>query len=60
MPAERIVEGRWGDPNNLFADYMDRAAASFNGSLYIGTGNEVTGGQILQILNPLYLPLLLK
>ena len=57
---ERIVEGGWGDPNNKNADYFDKAAVSFNGSLYIGTGNDVTGGQIWQMLHSVYLPLVVR
>ncbi|MBI5032933.1 MAG: hypothetical protein HZB51_20625 [Chloroflexi bacterium] len=59
-PWRRIVEGGWGDPNNKNADYFDKAAVHFNGSLYIGTGNDVVGGQIWQMLHPLYLPLVIK
>jgi hypothetical protein len=33
---------------------------SFNGSLYIGTGNDVTGGQIWQMLDQLYVPLIVQ
>ena len=57
---QRIVQGGWGDANNKIADYFDKAHMSFNGSLYIGTGNDVTGGQIWQMLDQLYLPLVIR
>ena len=57
---QRIVQGGWGDAHNKIADYFDKAHVSFNGSLYIGTGNDVTGGQIWQMLDQLYLPLIIR
>ena len=55
-----MMQGGWGDANNKNADYFDKAAASFNNSLYIGTGNDVVGGQIWQVLRQLYLPLIMR
>jgi hypothetical protein len=45
-PDQRIVQGGWGDRNNMVADYFDKAAANFKDSLFIGTVNDVAGGQI--------------
>ena len=56
----RILQYGWGDANNKNADYFDKAMVMFNNSLYIGTGNDVTGGQIWQMLPQLYLPLIMR
>lgn len=56
----RILQGGWGDANNKNADYFDKAAVSFNNSLYIGAGNDVVGGQVWQMLRQLYLPLIMR
>ncbi|MBI5032935.1 MAG: PQQ-like beta-propeller repeat protein [Chloroflexi bacterium] len=56
----RVMQGGWGDANNKNADYFDKAAVTFNNSLYIGTGNDVTGGQIWLMLRQLYLPLIMR
>jgi hypothetical protein len=56
----RLMQGGWGDGNNWNADYLDKAAVAFNQSLYIGTGNDVTGGQIWQKLHTIYLPLVIR
>jgi hypothetical protein len=54
---ERISSGGWGDAYNAYADYFDKSAAAFNGSLYIGTSNLVEGGEVWQRLHTSYLPL---
>ncbi len=51
-----VIQGGWGDSNSINADYLDKAAVGFNGSLYIGNGNDITGGQIWQMLRVVYLP----
>ena len=56
----QISAGGWGDSNNGFADYFDKGAVVFNQALYIGTVNNVDGGEIWQRLHQLYLPLVLK
>ncbi|OGO72935.1 MAG: hypothetical protein A2Z49_04215 [Chloroflexi bacterium RBG_19FT_COMBO_56_12] len=53
-----ILKGGWGDENNRLADYFDKAAVEFKDSLYIGTGNEVDGGEIWQKLHSVYLPVI--
>jgi hypothetical protein len=42
---ERLVEAGWGDRNNTYADYFDKAATVFDNGLYIGTANN-DGGEI--------------
>lgn len=56
----QIMQGGWGDSNNVNADYLDKAATTFKDALYIGTGNDVTGGQIWKMVYPIYLPLILR
>jgi len=46
-----------GDPTNDYADYFDKAAAVFKDSLYIGTWNKDTGGQIWMQQHQVNLPL---
>lgn len=53
-----IMTGGWGDENNKIGDYFDRAAVVFKGSLFIGTSNDVDGGEIWQKLHPVYLPVI--
>jgi hypothetical protein len=56
----QISEDGWGDSNNVFADYFDKAAVVFKGALFVGTYNEVDGGEIWQLLSrQVYLPLIL-
>lgn len=57
---EQIASGGWGNSNNGMADYFDKAAAVFRGSLYIGTLNETDGGEIWRRLHMVYLPLVLR
>jgi hypothetical protein len=57
---QEIAAGGWGNGNNMFADYFDKAAVVFRGALYIGTMNEVDGGEIWRRLHTVYLPLVLK
>jgi hypothetical protein len=57
-----VVEG-WGDSKNWYADYVDKGAAVFNGSLYIGVQNRSNGAQIWKMLdesNQIYLPLITR
>lgn len=55
-----VMQGGWGDGNNKNADYFDKVAVAFNGSLYIGSGNDATGGQIWQMLHQIYLPMIVR
>lgn len=55
---EPVLSGGWGDSNNGYADYSNKSAAVFNSSLYIGTINNVDGGEIWQKLHPSFLPLI--
>lgn len=53
-----VVTGGWGDANNGYADYFDKGAAVFEGRLYLGTLNRVTGGEVwLQLDHRQHLPL---
>ena len=53
-----VMQGGWGKGGaNAWADYFDKAAATFHGSLYIGTENDTDGGEIWQMLRRSYLPL---
>jgi hypothetical protein len=56
----RIMQGGWGDANNAYADYFDKVAVTFKGSLYIGTVNDATGGQIWKMEWLSYLPLIMR
>lgn len=47
---QQVNNDGWGDANNSIADYYDRGATIFNSSLFIGTMNGITGGQIWQLL----------
>src|SRR4030067_3405000 len=55
-----VMQGGWGDSNNWYADYFDKAAAEFQGQLYIGTLNWVNGGDIWMKLGGIYLPVIGK
>jgi hypothetical protein len=57
---EQVGFGGWGDALNTFADYLDKGATIFNNSLFIGTFNDETGGQIWQMLHQSYLPAIMK
>jgi hypothetical protein len=54
------MQGGWGDAGNGFADYFNKAAAIFDDSIYIGTENDSTGGQVWQMLREIFLPLVVK
>ncbi len=56
----QVSGGGWGDAANGYADYFDKSAAVFNGSLFIGTNNETTGGQIWRDLRQMYLPSIMR
>jgi len=47
----------FSDSNNQ-STYWDNSIAVFNNHLYIGTNNSANGGEIWQLLDQLYLPLL--
>ncbi len=49
----------FGNSNNR-APYWNNSVTVFNNSLYIGTNNGANGGQVWQMLNQLYLPLILR
>jgi photosystem II stability/assembly factor-like uncharacterized protein len=50
----------WGDLDNYAANFNSNAAAVFNFDLYVGTLNDLTGGQVwrLKLAEALFLPLL--
>jgi hypothetical protein len=47
----------WGDSNNI-SPYWDNSLTVYNNSLVIGTENLANGGEIWQLLNKIYLPML--
>lgn len=49
----------FGNSNNT-RPYFNNNLAVFNNMLYIGTFNDANGGQVWQMLNQLYLPLILR
>ena len=56
-----IADNSWGDLGNHFADYYDKANAIFNGGLYLGTLNTITGGEVwLYLSNQIFLPLVIR
>jgi hypothetical protein len=57
---QQIASGGWGDSHNAFAGYFDKPLALFRGDLYIGTLNNVAGGEIWRRLHLVHLPLLFK
>lgn len=52
------MSGGFAYPGNTFADYFDHGAAVFQGSLYLGTGNDLFGGQVWQEVYWLALPVM--
>lgn len=57
---EQVGFGGWGDANNIYSNYYGKGAAVFNNSLFFGTGNSGNGGEIWQLLNQIYLPLVVR
>ncbi|MFV2044294.1 MAG: hypothetical protein ACC700_13815 [Anaerolineales bacterium] len=60
---EQVVDAGWGDSKNMFADYLDKGAAVFNGALYVGVNNWANGAQIWRLLaefHQIYLPLVTR
>jgi hypothetical protein len=59
---QRVNLDGWGDPGNFFADYNNKAAAVFNFNLYVGTFNNLTGGEVWKLLlaNETRIPLVAK
>ncbi len=56
-----IMQDGWGDGNNWCADYYNKAHAVYSNSLFVGTINEVDGGEIWQLMpRQVFLPLALK
>jgi len=47
---EQVGFDGWGDSSNYFGDYIDKGATIFNDSLFFGSFNSVTGGQIWQMI----------
>ena len=45
---------------NTETDYYGKGAAVFNNSLYFGTSNTSNGAEVWQMLNKIYLPLVLR
>ena len=43
---------------NAWADYYDKAAVTFRDALYVGSVNETNGGEVWQMLNRTFLPLI--
>lgn len=56
-----IADNGWGDSGNFYTDYFDKGNAVFKGGLYLGTINEITGGEIwLFLSNKIFLPLIVR
>ena len=55
---EPVASGGWGDANNIFSAYDNKGFVVYEDSLFISTVNSANGGEIWQLLNPIYLPLL--
>ncbi len=56
-----VITGGWGDVNNGYVDYFDKGGAVFEGQLYLGTLNRVTGGEVwLQLDHRQHLPLIVR
>ncbi|MBI5034961.1 MAG: SMP-30/gluconolactonase/LRE family protein [Chloroflexi bacterium] len=53
-----VSAGGFGNSNNSQANYT--SVIPFNNALYVGVVNGSNGGQIWQLLNQLYLPLILR
>jgi uncharacterized protein YjiK len=53
---KQVGFGGFGDSNNELVDY-DSSVTPFNGNLYIAAYNPANGGEIWQLLDQLYLPL---
>lgn len=56
---EQVNPDGFGDSNNC-APYWDNSVAVFNDSLYVGTLNSASGGELWQLLHQVFLPLTLK
>jgi len=57
----QAADAGWGDSDNGYADYFDKAAAVFGNRLYIGTLNSVNGGEVWMMLTKdIYLPLVMR
>jgi hypothetical protein len=57
---QQVGDAGWGDSNNAYADYFDKGATVFNNSLFIGTSNSANGGEVWQMVNQIYLPLIMR
>lgn len=56
-----VARDGWGDRNNFYADYWDKAAVVFNNHLYIGKANWANGGKVWQFAyQKVFLPLVLR
>jgi hypothetical protein len=47
---QQVNNDGWGDKYNIYADYYNKGATIFNDSLFFGTMNTNTGGEIWQLL----------
>jgi hypothetical protein len=56
---EQVGFAGFGDTNNS-TSYWDNSVAVFDGSLYVGTVNSVSGGEVWLYLHKVYLPLVMK
>ncbi len=55
----QLMAGGFGNSNNP-SGYWGNAVTVLNKSLYYGTNNSASGGQVWQLMKPLYLPLLVR
>jgi len=56
---EQVGFAGFGDSNNG-GTYWDNSVTVFNNSLFIGTMNWANGGEVWQMLNQIYLPLIMR
>jgi hypothetical protein len=56
---EQVGFAGFGDSNNIWI-YSDNSTTVFKNSLFIGMFNGANGGEVWQMLNQIYLPLILR
>ena len=56
---EQVGFAGFGDSNND-GTYLDNSVTVFNNRLFIGTMNWANGGEVWQMLNQIYLPLIMR
>jgi hypothetical protein len=57
---DQVGSAGWGDSNNITADYFDKGATIFNGKLFFGSMNGANGAEVWQLLQQVFLPLVVR